>query len=106
MVPAPSGSNARPYTPCPKLRCPLSPLPLPDIRTTLLDRVVEGTQRFRLPHGRPSHNKLLLLSGPSLQRVLAGSALGAATVGRAARRYRAGLAAQARDRELASLGGR
>ena len=40
----------------------------------LLDRVVEGTLRFRLLRGRPSHEKLLLLSGPGLQRVLTGSA--------------------------------
>ncbi len=40
----------------------------------LLDRVVEGTLRFRLLRGRPSHEKLLLLSGPGVHRVLTGSA--------------------------------
>lgn len=40
----------------------------------LLDRVVAGTLRFRLLRGRPSHEKLLLLSGPGLRRVLTGSA--------------------------------
>ena len=40
----------------------------------LLDRVVEGTLRFRLLRGRPSHEKLLLLAGPGRRRVLTGSA--------------------------------
>jgi len=40
----------------------------------LLDRVGEGTLRFRLLRGRPSHEKLFLLSGPGMQRVLTGSA--------------------------------
>jgi len=42
--------------------------------TVLLDRVVAGTLRFRLLRGRPSHEKLLLLSGPGGHRVLTGSA--------------------------------
>ena len=41
---------------------------------TLLDRVVEGSLRFRLLRGRPSHEKLYLLSGPSGHRVVTGSA--------------------------------
>jgi len=40
----------------------------------LLDRVAGGTLRFRLLRGRPSHEKLYLLSGPSGHRVLTGSA--------------------------------
>jgi hypothetical protein len=32
----------------------------------LLERVVAGTLRFRLPRGRPSHEKLYLLTGRSL----------------------------------------
>jgi len=40
----------------------------------LLDRVAEGTLRFRLLRGRPSHEKLYLLEGPAGQRVLTGSA--------------------------------
>ncbi|MGH7068691.1 MAG: hypothetical protein ACREFO_01580 [Acetobacteraceae bacterium] len=40
----------------------------------LLERVVAGTLRFRLLRGRPSHEKLYLLSGPAGQRVLTGSA--------------------------------
>lgn len=40
----------------------------------LLDRVAEGTLRFRLLRGRPSHEKLYLLSGPERRRVLTGSA--------------------------------
>src|SRR3954454_12593698 len=46
----------------------------------LLDRVVAGALRFRLLRGRPSHEKLYLLSGPSGSRVLTGSA----NLGRAA----------------------
>ena len=46
----------------------------------LLDRVVAGSLRFRLLRGRPSHEKLYLLSGPSGSRVLTGSA----NLGRAA----------------------
>src|SRR4051794_20185716 len=46
----------------------------------LLDRVVAGSLRFRLLRGRPSHEKLYLLSGPSGWRVLTGSA----NLGRAA----------------------
>lgn len=42
--------------------------------TALLQRVVAGTVRFRLLRGRPSHEKLYLLSGPSGRRVLTGSA--------------------------------
>ena len=46
---------------------------------TLLDRVVEGSLRFRLLRGQPSHEKLYLLSGPGGHRVVTGSAnLGAA----------------------------
>ena len=41
---------------------------------TLLDRVVAGTLRFRLLRGRPSHEKLYLLSGPAGHRVVTGSA--------------------------------
>lgn len=40
----------------------------------LLDRVVDGTLRFRLLRGRPSHEKLYLLSGPAGRRVVTGSA--------------------------------
>ena len=40
----------------------------------LLDRVVDGTLRFRLLRGRPSHEKLLLLAAPGRRRVLTGSA--------------------------------
>jgi hypothetical protein len=40
----------------------------------LLDQVVAGSLRFRLLRGRPSHEKLYLLSGPSGSRVLTGSA--------------------------------
>ena len=40
----------------------------------LLDRVAEGTLRFRLLRGRPSHEKLYLLSGPGRYRVVTGSA--------------------------------
>lgn len=40
----------------------------------LLDRVAAGTLRFRLLRGRPSHEKLSLLSGPAGHRVLTGSA--------------------------------
>ena len=40
----------------------------------LLDRVADGTLRFRLLRGRPSHEKLYLLSGPSGHRVVTGSA--------------------------------
>jgi hypothetical protein len=40
----------------------------------LLDRVVAGTLRFRLLRGRPSHEKLYLLSGPAGRRVLTGAA--------------------------------
>jgi len=40
----------------------------------LLARVAAGTLRFRLLRGRPSHEKLYLLSGPAGQRVLTGSA--------------------------------
>ena len=40
----------------------------------LLERVVAGTLRFRLLRGRPSHEKLYLLAGPSGHRVLTGSA--------------------------------
>ena len=42
--------------------------------TKLLERVVTGTLRFRLLRGRPSHEKLYLLSGPVGHRVLTGSA--------------------------------
>ena len=41
---------------------------------TLLERVAAGTLRFRLLRGRPSHEKLYLLSGPAGQRVITGSA--------------------------------
>src|SRR5438270_861272 len=40
----------------------------------LLTRVVAGSLRFRLLRGRPSHEKLYLLSGPAGCRVLTGSA--------------------------------
>ena len=40
----------------------------------LLERVVAGSLRFRLLRGRPSHEKLYLLSGPAGSRVLTGSA--------------------------------
>jgi hypothetical protein len=40
----------------------------------LLQRVAEGTLRFRLLRGRPSHEKLYLLSGPAGRRVITGSA--------------------------------
>ena len=40
----------------------------------LLDRVATGTLRFRLLRGRPSHEKLYILSGPAGYRVLTGSA--------------------------------
>ena len=46
----------------------------------LLERVAGGSLRFRLLRGRPSHEKLYLLSGPSGSRVLTGSA----NLGRAA----------------------
>jgi hypothetical protein len=46
----------------------------------LLDRVTASSLRFRLLRGRPSHEKLYLLSGPSGSRVLTGSA----NLGRAA----------------------
>ena len=46
----------------------------------LLERVMDGSLRFRLLRGRPSHEKLYLLSGPSASRVLTGSA----NLGRAA----------------------
>src|SRR5215213_2878594 len=46
----------------------------------LLDRVVAGSLRFRLLRGRPSHEKLYLLSGRSGSCVLTGSA----NLGRAA----------------------
>lgn len=42
--------------------------------TKLLERVATGTLRFRLLRGRPSHEKLYLLSGPIGHRVLTGSA--------------------------------
>jgi len=41
---------------------------------TLLDRVTAGTLRFRLLRGRPSHEKLYLLSGLAGHRVITGSA--------------------------------
>src|SRR3984893_2809414 len=41
---------------------------------TLLTRVVAGSLRFRLLRGRPSHEKLYLLSGPAGWRVVTGSA--------------------------------
>ena len=40
----------------------------------LLDRVATGTLRFRLLRGRPSHEKLYLLSSPTGHRVITGSA--------------------------------
>src|SRR5207244_10782006 len=40
----------------------------------LLTRVVAGSLRFRLLRGRPSHEKLYLLSGPAGWRVVTGSA--------------------------------
>ena len=40
----------------------------------LLERVATGTLRFRLLRGRPSHEKLYLLSGPAGRRVITGSA--------------------------------
>jgi hypothetical protein len=40
----------------------------------LIERVAAGSLRFRLLRGRPSHEKLYLLSGPAGQRVLTGSA--------------------------------
>jgi hypothetical protein len=40
----------------------------------LLERVVAGTLRFRLLRGRPSHEKLYLLSGSAGHRVITGSA--------------------------------
>ncbi len=40
----------------------------------LLERVADGTLRFRLLRGRPSHEKLYLLSGPAGHRVVTGSA--------------------------------
>jgi hypothetical protein len=40
----------------------------------LLERVAAGSLRFRLLRGRPSHEKLYLLSGPSGRRVITGSA--------------------------------
>ena len=40
----------------------------------LLERVAAGTLRFRLLRGRPSHEKLYLLSGPAGRRVVTGSA--------------------------------
>lgn len=40
----------------------------------LLERVIAGTLRFRLLRGRPSHEKLYLLAGPSGHCVLTGSA--------------------------------
>jgi hypothetical protein len=46
----------------------------------LLERVTDGSLRFRLLRGRPSHEKLYLLSGPGGWRVLTGSA----NLGRAA----------------------
>jgi hypothetical protein len=46
----------------------------------LLERVAEGSLRFRLLRGRPSHEKLYLLSGSCGSRVLTGSA----NLGRAA----------------------
>jgi hypothetical protein len=42
--------------------------------TRLLERVATGSLRFRLLRGRPSHEKLYLLSGPAGFRVLTGSA--------------------------------
>ena len=46
----------------------------------LIERVATGSLRFRLLRGRPSHEKLYLLCGPSGSRVLTGSA----NLGRAA----------------------
>jgi hypothetical protein len=46
----------------------------------LLERVATGSVRFRLLRGRPSHEKLYLMCGPSGWRVLTGSA----NLGRAA----------------------
>src|SRR5215467_14566620 len=46
----------------------------------LLERVAAGSLRFRLLRGRPSHEKLYLLFGPSGSRVVTGSA----NLGRAA----------------------
>jgi hypothetical protein len=40
----------------------------------LLARVADGSLRFRLLRGRPSHEKLYLLSGPQGRRVVTGSA--------------------------------
>ena len=40
----------------------------------LLERVAEGSLRFRLLRGRPSHEKLYLLAGPAGRRVITGSA--------------------------------
>jgi hypothetical protein len=40
----------------------------------LLERIAAGSQRFRLLRGRPSHEKLYLLSGPNGKPVLTGSA--------------------------------
>jgi hypothetical protein len=44
------------------------------IGTRLLERVADGSLRFRLLRGRPSHEKLYLLSGPAGRRVVTGSA--------------------------------
>ncbi len=41
---------------------------------TLLERVAGGSLRFRLLRGRPSHEKLYLLSGSAGRRVITGSA--------------------------------
>jgi hypothetical protein len=41
---------------------------------SLLERVVAGSLRFRLLRGRPSHEKLYLLTGPAGSRVVTGSA--------------------------------
>jgi hypothetical protein len=40
----------------------------------LLERVAAGSLRFRLLRGRPSHEKLYLLTGPAGRRVITGSA--------------------------------
>ena len=40
----------------------------------LIERVAAGSLRFRLLRGRPSHEKLYLLSGPAGKRVVTGSA--------------------------------
>ena len=40
----------------------------------LLERIAAGSLRFRLLRGRPSHEKLYLLSGPAGKRVVTGSA--------------------------------